>query len=389
MSKKPVVLYGASGYTGRLVAEYLREYNIPFIAAGRNAKSIKEVMDGVPGIATASVEVVEVEHTVEALTKLFSGAKVVCNMVGPFIKYGGEVVQASLAAGCHYIDTTGEQDWMRLVDEEFGERFAAKGLLVSPAIAQMYTTSDVAVNLCLETPGVDTLDTLTLWGGMPTYASMQSVFTILMADHFYLEQNEYVQWPAASVFNVTVPGQHQVAMAMPWGGTPHPVWHKRNPRVANVKSLGGVFNQMVMKGVEQIAKMVEEKIKPLPPAEQRKALSEQAAALQSGMPPRENHRVNRTLDSVWATGPNRSVHCVIHGARNYHQTGYLQAFAAHNLIRGRARQAGFASACQAFGHREILAGLQTYGFVGDPIISGHVPSVGVPVFPNTQGRIGV
>ena len=32
---KPVVVYGASGYTGRLVCEYLREYNIPFIAAGR------------------------------------------------------------------------------------------------------------------------------------------------------------------------------------------------------------------------------------------------------------------------------------------------------------------------------------------------------------------
>jgi short subunit dehydrogenase-like uncharacterized protein len=388
MSTKPVVLYGASGYTGRLVAEYLREFNIPFVAAGRNAESIKNVMAHVPGIETANFEVVEVPHTVEALTQLFKGARVVCNMVGPFIKYGGEVVEAALAAGCHYIDTTGEQDWMRMVDEEYGERYAAKGLLVSPAVAHMYVVGDIASNICLETPGVDTLDTLTLWGGMPTYASMQSVFTILMADHFYLEQNEYVQWPAASSFNVAVPGQHQTAIAMPWGGTPHPVWHKRNPRVANVRSLGGVFNQMVMQGVQQIAKMVEEKIKPLPPAEQRKALSEQAAALQSGMPPRENHRINRTLDSTWATGPNRAVHCVIHGARNYHQTGYLQALAAHNLIRGRTRQAGFASACQAFGHRELLGGLQSYGFVGDPIVSGQVSQLPVPVFANTQGRLG-
>ena len=36
--KKPVVVYGVSGYTGRLVCEYLREYNIPFIAAGRDAQ---------------------------------------------------------------------------------------------------------------------------------------------------------------------------------------------------------------------------------------------------------------------------------------------------------------------------------------------------------------
>jgi len=34
MSNKPVIVYGASGYTGRLVCEYLREYNVPFVAAG-------------------------------------------------------------------------------------------------------------------------------------------------------------------------------------------------------------------------------------------------------------------------------------------------------------------------------------------------------------------
>ncbi len=46
--KKPVIVYGASGYTGRLVCEYLRELGIPFIAAGRDAKRVQEVMDKVP-----------------------------------------------------------------------------------------------------------------------------------------------------------------------------------------------------------------------------------------------------------------------------------------------------------------------------------------------------
>ena len=42
--KKPVIVYGASGYTGRLVCEYLREYNIPFIAAGRSADKLNAAM---------------------------------------------------------------------------------------------------------------------------------------------------------------------------------------------------------------------------------------------------------------------------------------------------------------------------------------------------------
>src|SRR5207245_13685 len=75
------------------------------------------------------------------------------------------------------------------------------------------------------------------------YASTQTIFVALMADHYYLERNEYVKWPPASFFEVVVPGQHQTALAMTWSGTAHPVWHKRNPRVANVTALAGVLNR--------------------------------------------------------------------------------------------------------------------------------------------------
>ncbi len=130
--KRPVVVYGVSGYTGRLVCEYLREYNIPFIAAGRDKKKVQEVVDKIPGIETADYEVVEVEHTVAALTKLFKGAKVVSNMVGPFIKYGSEVVEACLAAGCHYTDTTGEQDWVLKCADTVGRQVRRQGPAARP-----------------------------------------------------------------------------------------------------------------------------------------------------------------------------------------------------------------------------------------------------------------
>src|SRR5437879_2928571 len=110
MTSKPVVVYGATGYTGRLICEYLRELNVPFVAAGRSKSRLDDVMrQNVPGIETIEHDVVEVEHSVEALTELFSGAKVVCNTVGPFASYGDEVVEACFNAGAHYLDTTGEQ----------------------------------------------------------------------------------------------------------------------------------------------------------------------------------------------------------------------------------------------------------------------------------------
>ncbi len=374
MAKKPVVLYGASGYTGRLIAEYLRELGIPFIAAGRDAKRVKETMDRVPGLDPATFDIIEVKHSVDALTELFKGAKVVCNTVGPFATFGSEVVEACLKAGVHYLDTTGEQNWIKVCDEEYGHKFADKRLVLAPCVAQMFTTGEIAAQICLETPGVDTLDTLVLWKGFPTYASTQSIFTILMADHLYLEHKQYVKWPTATAYEVTVPGQHQTALALSWGGTSHPITFKRDPRVATVKSLGGVFDRTLMTGVVQIAQMVEEKIKPLPPQQQVKALSDAAASVQAGMPPRESHRVNTSLDSVWASGPLGKVHCAIYGACNYKQTGLLQAHAAYHLIHGQPKTVGFASGCQAFGHRELLGALQSFGLVGQPVVTSNLPS---------------
>jgi hypothetical protein len=368
---KPVVVYGASGYTGRLVCEYLREFNVPFIAAGRDKQRIQDVLDKVPGIDTVDHEVVEVEHEVSALTDLFRGAKVVSNMVGPFVKHGPDVVEAALAAGCHYLDTTGEQDWLLDAQNGWSDKYAAQGLLLAPGVAQMYTTGEIAANICLETPGLDTLDILVLWKGFPTYASTQTIFTILKADWHYLEQNELVKWDPLTTFEVNVPGQHASALALPWGGTSHPVWFKNDPRVANVKVAGGVFDRTVMQGVVEAVKMVESQIKTLPLEQQDAALGEVAASVQASMPPRENPRINTSLDSVHASGPLGRAHCVIYGNSNYKQTGALQAYAAYSLLQQPPHRAGLASACQAFGHRELLGVLRSFGLVLEPVVTVH------------------
>jgi hypothetical protein len=381
-SSKPVVVYGASGYTGRLVCEYLREYNLPFVAAGRSAERCQAAMDSsVAGIETADYEVVEVEHTVDALTELFSGAKVVCNTVGPFAKYGHEVVEACIASGCHYLDTTGEQDWMIDCDEDYGARMAERGLLLSPGIAQMYTTGEIAANICLETPGLDTLDILVFWKGVPTVASTQTIFVnAALSQAFFLEQDQYVEWPAdGRLYDVAIPGQHQTGLALPWGGTSHPVWFKRDPRVANVKVLGGIFDRALMEGVPQIVAATLAEIEGMSTEEKHGVLSERASAVNSQMPPRENQRINISLDSAQASGPMGHVHCVLRGTCNYKQTGLMQAYAAYHLVNGSARRVGFASACQAFGHRELLGVLTAFGLMAPPEITGS--STPVPLQP--------
>ena len=372
MATKPVVVYGASGYTGRLICEYLREYNVPFVAAGRDRAKLEASMrENVAGIETADYEIVEVGHDAEALNELFAGASVVCNTVGPFSKHGPEVVEACLATGTHYLDTTGEQDWLITCDEQYGADFAAAGLLLSPGIAQMYTTGEIAAEVALEKPGLDTLDIAVFWGGSPTIASTQTIlFNAALSGAHYLEQNAYVPFdPEDGHTQLVIPGQHELGLALPWGGTSHPVWYRRDPRVANVKALGGVFNRALMLGVPQIVAAAIEATKDMEADEKYDALAATAAQVMNSMPPRENPRVNKSLDSVHASGPLGRAHCVIHGNQNYKQTGVLQAYAAYSLLQQPPKRAGFASGCQAFGHRELLGVLRSFGLVSEPVLT--------------------
>ena len=359
--KKPVVLYGASGFSGRLTAEYLREYNVPFIAAGRNRAKIQDVMNRVPGIETADYEVVETGGSVDELAKLFAGTKVVCNNVGPFIYYGPTVVEACLKAGCHYLDIGGEQAWHRQLDEKWSDKFAQKDLLLGAGMAFMSAPSDAAAHLCLESGGIDSLEILTMFDGMPTFGSTQTIFAVIQTDGYYLDQNRYKPWQRAVGYEAAVPGYIRTQLALSWGGFPHPVWYKDHPRAANVKSFGGLLNRQIMENVLATEKHFEEAIRPLPKAEQEKKLAEMANAVQGGTPPRENSREQRTIDVVAGRGRLESAQVVLFGTCCYKQTGLMQAYGAHSLIHTPPRKVGYASPAAAFGHREILKTLEAHG----------------------------
>lgn len=360
-TKKPVVIYGASGFSGRLIAEFLREYNVPFLAAGRNRAKIQDVLSRVPGIETADFEIAEIAGSADDLARGFEGARVVCNTAGPFIYYGKPVLDACLKAGCHYLDIGGVQSWLRDLAENWSAKFAARGLLLAPATAYMSTPSDIGVRLCLERAAVDSFEIVTMFNGIPTFGSTQTIFAALQTDSYYLEQNRYKPWPRGASAEVVVPGSVRTQLALPWGGFPHAVWYKDHPRIANVRTLGGIFDRQVMAGVLETEKLYDEQIRPLPADERNRKLAEMAGAVQAGTPPRENLHEQRTVDVIEARGTLDSVRCVLLGSGAYRQTGLLQAYAAHHLVHQPPRKVGFASAAEAFGHHELLGALESHG----------------------------
>ena len=363
-NKKPVVIYGASGYSGGLIAEFMRDQQIPFIAAGRNKERVEAAMQKVPGIENAEYEVVAVEHNVEALTELFSGAVVVCNTVGPFAKFGDETVEACLNAGTHYLDVTGEQAWMLKMRDQFGAKFAEKGLLLSPSTAYMHTICEIAGEICKEYSDIDTLDFVCVPSAIPTAASTQTIFDMITSEHLYLEQGKLIPWQSIGKGSeVSLPTLSATVLCLPWGGSGMSLWYENDSKIRSVKSLTGFNNRPLMEGVIALCNHYETNLKQLPAEEQKKALTEMASQQQPGMPPRENALIHRCLDRCIGTGGLNQVTTTIYSTRAYQQTGLLQAVAAKQLIGGHLKAAGFQSACQAFGHDILLSALESYGFV--------------------------
>src|SRR5215475_7908693 len=108
--------------------------------------------------------------------------------------------------------------------------------IAASLVAYMSATSEAAIRVAQEhAPGIDTLEVLSMFRGIPTYGSTQTIFGQLQWESFYLEQNEYVEWPPVTTIEAVIPGTFQTQLALPWGGFSHPTWFKDDPRVANVQ----------------------------------------------------------------------------------------------------------------------------------------------------------
>lgn len=367
MAKYPVVVYGASGYTGMLTMDWLIDQQIPFTAVARNAKRTQEMMaQRVVGLESATYEIIEAEHNVESLTAAFKGAKVVCNTVGPFVNFGLTTVEAALKAGCHHLDTTGEQKYMLDVREQFGELYAQAGLLVSPSISYMYSFSEIAAELALETQGIDALETAAMCRGPRDAAgvslgSAASIFELFHRQQCYLWENKLVPHPATASFNIVDPNFIQPVFSLPWGGTSLPVYFENDSRVRSCISSVGFYDNHVMQMVHGLSQKWEAEYKHLPKEQQDVVIKSLVEATTPSMPPRERTTLQRSVDVAIGRGQLAAVRATVHGVAPYISTGALQVAAAIKLLDGETAKVGFASGSKAFGHRYLLGFLEQRG----------------------------
>jgi short subunit dehydrogenase-like uncharacterized protein len=151
-----IVLFGATGFTGRLIAEYLANHapaDVRIALAGRNTQKLEGIRAGLPERAKSWPLLVADAADAASLEKLAEQTKVVCTTVGPYAKYGLPLVEACAKAGTNYCDLTGEPQFMRESIDRYDQIAKASGARIVHTCGFDSIPSDLGVLMLFEALG--------------------------------------------------------------------------------------------------------------------------------------------------------------------------------------------------------------------------------------------
>lgn len=124
-----LIVWGATGFTGRLVAEYLQQHygatDLRWALGGRNEAKLAAVRDriGASGVPLVLGDA----HDQDDMKSLARRAAVICTTVGPYARYGEPLVAACAAQGTDYCDLAGEITWIRRMQDVYAQKAAETG----------------------------------------------------------------------------------------------------------------------------------------------------------------------------------------------------------------------------------------------------------------------
>jgi short subunit dehydrogenase-like uncharacterized protein len=191
-----IAVYGATGYTGGRIARELRRREAEFLIAGRNGDKLEALSQELGGVP---VKVVAADDR-DGLGRMLESCAAVIGCAGPFTLHGEPLVAAAAETGTHYLDTTGEQHFIRMVFERYGERAAASGAALVSGMGFDYLPGDLIASLTAE--GMGPLDEIAIAycvnGFQPTHGTALSALEMLAGGDVVWEEGEWRPAPRSA-----------------------------------------------------------------------------------------------------------------------------------------------------------------------------------------------
>jgi len=331
-----LAILGVTGYTGRLVLAEARRAGLAVRLVGRRRDALEAL--AAPG---EDVRVADARDR-EALAPAFDGAAVVASLAGPFLELGLAPVEAAVAAGAHYLDTTGEQAFVRLVHDRI-----ESDTVVVPAFGFDYVPGDLAARLAaeqVEGPLDELVVAYSVKGVGTSRGTRRTIGSVMGQDQVAWEDGRLVPSRfGATTRTVRFPfGERTV---VEWSGT-EPITVPRHTDVRNVRSyLRAPALAARAGGIGRLA---------VP-------LVRLAARFGPSGPSEASRRKSRFTIVAEATGSGGRGRTVLTGSDVYGLTALLIVRGAEALLAGEARGGGGVLApAEAFDARTLLSRVEPF-----------------------------
>jgi short subunit dehydrogenase-like uncharacterized protein len=236
-----IIIFGATGFTGRLIAERLAVQGADPVLAGRSEGRLRQLAEQL-GVEWRQADALRPNSVFALLEK----GDVLVSTVGPFVKWGEPAVRAAIAAGGTYIDSTGEPTFIRRVFDEFGPPAARAGAALLPAMGYDFVPGALGAALALEEAGEAAVRVdvgYYAFGMRPSGGTRASTVGIVLDDsHAFRDGALTAVRNGERVRSFAVRGKNREALSI--GGAEHLTLPASYPRLREVNTYLGWFGSL-------------------------------------------------------------------------------------------------------------------------------------------------
>ncbi len=208
-----VAVYGATGYTGKLITKRLLNDGHEVCAVARDETRLQKLASDFPKITTKVAPV----HNHLLLRRALEGNDTVVNAAGPYVSFGSAIVEAAIDAKINYVDICGEQDFLKSTFEQYDELAKEAGIAVVNGLAFEVAIADWGASVIMEqkTPDTELSVIYRLRGSKPTQGTLLSIMEALSRDGWIWKEGLWDPVAPGAMLRKT--SQGKTAVSFPGG----------------------------------------------------------------------------------------------------------------------------------------------------------------------------
>ncbi len=360
-----IVVLGASGYTGRLLAKALVARGRHPVLAGRSREKIAALAAELGGLETAAANTSDPA----SVRTLVSAGDVLATTVGPFSRYGQTALDAAVATGAHYVDSTGESGFVRSVFAEAGPRAEAAGSALLTAFGYDFVPGNLAAALALRQAGSAATRVATgyfLDGSAKMSSGTAATTAGGLADPSHLlDHGRLLLLPIGrKVRSFSDRGSRRPGVLH--GSTESLALGRSFPQLTHIENYLGWFGKASYALVPASYAMGLLQV-PVLRAQLRKRADKAAAVTGQGPSDKARAGQRSVAIAVASDASGKQLAAVrVEGPNAYDLTAGLMAWAAGELADGTVQGRGALGPVDAFGLDRLIAGCKSAGLVAAP-----------------------